>query len=141
MPKGSNRCFRDSAGIQKQDAPRSQYIALVASNTGKFFGTAVADSRAEALAEATSLCRTVQANTASTSDEREEECRFKVWIENGCVALSRSHDMYYSLPEKFVAGMSTDTVMANASSESYGSCQAKGGESCFIVPESVRCTD
>lgn len=139
MSAGSNRCSPSTAkfdGGKKE----SKFVALVATNTGRFFGVGIADSQSEAMSEAKDVCEAFKLNTATTSEEREERCGFNVWVENGCVALARSHDMYHGPSEKFAAGMSTDLVVANASSEAHGLCVSKGGQSCYIVPESVKCS-
>lgn len=137
-PAGSKRCSGAAASSDEEEK-ESKFVALVSTNTGRFFGVGIAASQSQALSEAKALCEAQKANTATTPEEREELCDFDVWVENGCVALARSHDMYYGPSEEFAAGLSTDETAAGASSEANGSCKQKGGQNCFIVPESVRC--
>jgi hypothetical protein len=141
------RCVRDSADTPSEDEygdeeeDEDQYIALVATNSGLFYGYAIAPTREEALAEARSTCNIYKANTASTAEERAEACEVSVYIRNGCVALSRSHDMFYGAPDTFSGGMATDVERQAAINESFQLCKNKGGGNCFVVIESVKCTD
>jgi hypothetical protein len=142
MPEGSERCFDKNAlkGNSKKKK-KTTYVALVATPTGRFFGFADSKSEAEAVKKAVALCRIRQANTATNQEEREEACKLKITIDNGCVALSRSHEMYYGPSEDFAIGLASNRSRKAAADDSFAECKRRGGKSCFVVPESIHCTD
>jgi hypothetical protein len=139
-PVGSPETQRQPADDPDEEG-NGLYIALVATNTGRFYGYGVASSLDAAMGEARRNCIALKMNTGTTAEERAEECKRSVSISNGCVALASSHDMFYGPSESFVGGMATDRTKEGASTEALESCRSKGGANCRVVPESVQCTN
>ena len=129
-----------AAAAQPKRDEAKRVVVLVATPSGLFYGTAEGRLGAgTATTEAEAICNQLKANTATTSEERKEECNRSTFISDGCVALARSHDMYWGAPSSRAAGLASAKPAEAAREQALAACRRAGGQNCFVVPESVRC--
>lgn len=124
------------AGTRQE--PEKLIVALITTESGLFYGTAEARGGA-AWAAAEALCQRYKGNTATTAEERNETCTKSIVSTDGCVALARSHDMYWGTAARRFVGLGSAKPASAASERALAECKRAGGQNCFVVPEAVRC--